>query len=148
VTFGLDTNVLIYALDPAGGEKHRLATDIVTRGVTLDMVLAAQVLGEYLNVARRKMPHRLPTAIELVDTLTVMLPVISTTARHIAHAGRVSGDHHLQYWDALIIGVYGSADVKLLLTEDLQDGQRIDGIEIVNPFKPANASRIVELLGG
>ena len=40
----------------------------------------------------------------------------------------------LSFWDALILeaALRGGADT--LLTEDLQHGQRIEGLTVVNPF--------------
>lgn len=146
MTFGLDTNILVYALDPDAGDRHHIASQIVARGIDLDMMLAAQVLGEYLNVARRKLPMRLSVALGIVDTVSEILPIIATTAGHISRAGHVSSRYDLQFWDALIIAVYGSANVSLMLSEDLQDDQTIDGVEILNPFDPANTERLAALL--
>ena len=45
--------------------------------------------------------------------------------------------HRLQQfsiWDALIVRAAQQANCTVLYTEDLQHGQRIDGLEIVNPF--------------
>ncbi len=38
------------------------------------------------------------------------------------------------FWDALIIEAAVSAGADLLLTEDLQHGQRIEGLTVVDPF--------------
>jgi predicted nucleic acid-binding protein len=39
-----------------------------------------------------------------------------------------------KYWDALIVAAAKTAACPYLLTEDLQAGQQLDGIEVVNPF--------------
>ncbi|MGA8436820.1 MAG: hypothetical protein WB762_30045 [Candidatus Sulfotelmatobacter sp.] len=36
--------------------------------------------------------------------------------------------------DALIVAAAKAASCRYLLTEDLQAGQKLDGIEVVNPF--------------
>lgn len=43
----------------------------------------------------------------------------------------------LSWWDALIVAAARDAGCELLLSEDLQEGQRIAGVEVVNPFKTA-----------
>ena len=38
------------------------------------------------------------------------------------------------WWDSLIIAAAQVAECRYLLTEDLQDGQELDGVIVVNPF--------------
>jgi len=40
----------------------------------------------------------------------------------------------VSFWDGLIIAAARRLGCVRLLSEDLQAGQRIDGLEIVNPF--------------
>ena len=42
--------------------------------------------------------------------------------------------YRLQFWDAVIISVCDAHGVSALFTQDMQDGQRIGGLRIVNPF--------------
>lgn len=42
--------------------------------------------------------------------------------------------HSFSFWDALIVRAASSAGCGLLLTEDLQHGQVVDGVRIENPF--------------
>lgn len=39
------------------------------------------------------------------------------------------------FWDALIVRAASTAGCGLLLTEDLQHGQVVDGVRIENPFR-------------
>ena len=41
----------------------------------------------------------------------------------------------LSFWDALIIAAARVSDCRSLLTEDLQEGARYDGVTIVDPFR-------------
>jgi predicted nucleic acid-binding protein len=43
----------------------------------------------------------------------------------------------LNYWDALMVAAAQHMGCTLLLTEDLQHDQQIDGLRIVNPFSSA-----------
>ncbi len=38
------------------------------------------------------------------------------------------------WWDALVVSAAAHAECSVLLTEDLQDGQSVDGLTVVNPF--------------
>jgi predicted nucleic acid-binding protein len=42
--------------------------------------------------------------------------------------------YQLSYWDALIVAAAKTAACLYLLSEDFQPGQKLDGIQIVNPF--------------
>lgn len=52
--FSLDTNVLIYALDPSQGDKHRSAHALLERALTGAWPIALQVLGEFYSATVRK----------------------------------------------------------------------------------------------
>lgn len=42
--------------------------------------------------------------------------------------------HSLSFWDALIIRSATASGCTVLLSEDMQHGRRIDGLQICNPF--------------
>jgi len=46
---------------------------------------------------------------------------------------RLKGNHKISFWDALIVAAASKA--ARILTEDLQAGQTIEGMLILNPFK-------------
>jgi predicted nucleic acid-binding protein len=47
---------------------------------------------------------------------------------------KIQDRFQFSYWDALIVAAAKVCDCSYLLTEDLQSGQKLDGIEVVNPF--------------
>ena len=47
---------------------------------------------------------------------------------------KIQDRYRLPYWDALIVAAAKAASCRYLLTEDLQAGQELDGVEVVNPF--------------
>jgi len=66
--------------------------------------------------------------------------------REVVEAAWAAQDRYsLSWWDVLIVAAAGRSGCRFLLTEDLQDGQRLDGIEVVNPFA-APASPPAEVL--
>jgi predicted nucleic acid-binding protein len=46
----------------------------------------------------------------------------------------LSESNRLSFWDSLIVIAAKRCGAKTLYTQDLNRGQRIDGVEIVNPF--------------
>ncbi|HEY9068557.1 MAG TPA: hypothetical protein VIO33_26460, partial [Burkholderiaceae bacterium] len=50
-------------------------------------------------------------------------------------AWAVETRYGLNYWDALMVAAAQQQGCTMLLTEDLQHDQRIDGVRIVDPFR-------------
>ncbi len=50
------------------------------------------------------------------------------------HALRIQQMHRIGYYDSLIVSAATQGNCKYLLTEDLNDGQTIEGVTVLNPF--------------
>ena len=46
-------------------------------------------------------------------------------------------DENISHWDALIVAAALHQGCETLLSEDLQHGQIIEGVRVVNPFRAA-----------
>lgn len=130
----VDTNVLVYAVDAADPRKHRAAQAWKTelwksrRGR-----LSFQVLQEfYVTVAQKRPAARAQARAEVRDLLT-WRPVAMDGP--LLERGWAAQDRYrLSFWDALIVAAAQAASCRYLLTEDLQAGQDLDGVVVVNPF--------------
>jgi predicted nucleic acid-binding protein len=131
----VDTNVLIYAHDSEAGAKHTIA-----KRVLLDLwsqrsgVLSPQVLQEfYVNVTRKiARPLARVSARAVVDSYAVWCVDIS--AAEISVAFRIEDEAGIGFWDALIVAAARRAGAHRILSEDLNPGQIIAGVQIENPF--------------
>lgn len=137
----VDTNILLYAHDAEAGHKGQRAAAVVRElWESGNGAVSLQVLQElYVNVTR-KIPRPLPVADarELVRTYATWVrvsPTVDTVFRAIelAELARIS------FWDGLIVASAAQAGAIEILTEDLNHGQVIDGVRIVNPFAPGGA---------
>ena len=126
-----DTNVFVYTVvqdDP----RSQQAEDLIAEGGTVSV----QVLYEFAEVARRKakMPwDEIRFAIENIKALCPdPLPItVDTHGEALAIAERYS----YRIYDALIVAAALEARCTTLYSEDMQDGQVIDGrLTIRNPF--------------
>jgi predicted nucleic acid-binding protein len=126
-----DTNVFVYAVvqdDP----RSQQAEDLIAGGGTVSV----QVLNEFVDVARRKakMPwDEVRFAIENIKALCPdPLPItLNTQGEALAIAER----YGYRIYDALIVASALEARCTVLYSEDMQDGQVIDGgLTIRNPF--------------
>ena len=127
----IDTNVLAYAYDADSGEKGERAREIL--GEVDGAVVSTQVLLELFAVLTRKLKLTRDAAEEAVESL-MGLEVVPTDARLVREGLRISRDHDLSHWDAMIVAAAATSGCEVLLTEDLNDGQVIEGVRIANPF--------------
>jgi predicted nucleic acid-binding protein len=133
----VDTNVFIYAKDDADGIKRGLARDWLEllwrdqRGRT-----SVQVLNEYYATLTLKSKFKVSreAAWEDVRELLEWKPQ-ELDIDVLAQAYTLEGRFLLNWWDCLIVAAAQVQGCSMLLTEDLQDGQRFDGIVARNPFK-------------
>jgi predicted nucleic acid-binding protein len=83
----------------------------------------------------RKLPKPLSRrrAREVVTTYQAW-PVHSPNVDDVVAASELEERHRLSFWDALVIVSAQQSRATTLLSEDLQDGRRIAGLTITNPF--------------
>lgn len=144
ITF--DTNLLVYAVDSEAPDKQQRAADIIRSARDADVVLTAQVLGEFVNVIRRRKAVLLPDAIAQAKRFATVFPVAATTADHVIDAANFAARYKLQFWDSLIWQVARSAGASFFISEDMQDGLTIEGMTVVDPFNAANTAALNALL--
>ncbi|UZK69219.1 PIN domain-containing protein [Sphingomonas sp. S1-29] len=143
--YSLDSNVLVYALDRGERQKRDIALDIISRADGLLLVLTSQVIGEFLNVVRRKNAAAYEEAIGLAADWSLLFATSPTQPEHVIAGARLAQRHKLQLWDSIILVSAKAMGAETLLTEDMQDGAIIDDVRIVNPFAPANAAIVASL---
>ncbi|HUF17464.1 MAG TPA: PIN domain-containing protein [Thermoanaerobaculia bacterium] len=130
----LDTNVLLYADDlDAGDKQHRaraILRDTLSSG---EGVVSTQVLQEFFVISTRKLGVEAATARRKVELLGKM-DLVRIDLGLILSAIDLHRLHSFSFWDALIVRSAVLAGCSILLSEDLQHGQMIDGVRIENPF--------------
>ena len=130
-----DTNLLVYIHDGKNPNKQRIATDIFSRLVDRgNSRIALQVVGELYSVLTRKLQQDPATASAAAKSLSVALDPFNyeTTDVHVALS--LAADGVMSYWDGLLVAAASRAGCDLLISEDMQDGFHIDGLQIVTPF--------------
>ena len=136
--FFLDTNLLVYAIDPSDPAKQNVSIKWLTSAHRTGAgILSYQVVQEWFSVVLRKAAVKLTPdeAIPIYRTLIEPLFRIQSSPELFDTALDLHRYDLLSWWDALIVSaaIHGGCD--RLLSEDLQDGRRIAGIRIQNPFK-------------
>ncbi|HVF14671.1 MAG TPA: PIN domain-containing protein [Acidimicrobiales bacterium] len=133
----VDTNVLVYAYDLDAGAKHDAARARL-QALWADQfgLMSTQVLQEFYVTVTRKLSRPLPprTAREVVATYGAW-PIQRPDVDDVIAASKLEEQHHLSFWDSLIVVSAHRSGARALLTEDLQEGRRFDDLVIVNPFR-------------
>ena len=141
----VDTNILIYAISPEDGSgRTAAALDLLDRLGTVRPILPLQVVGEYLNVARRHSGIDLADAVDRIEAIMTAHRCEPSTAQDFLTAVDVSARFNLAYFDALIVSVAQRAGAKILLSEDMQNGLDAGGLKIVNPFAAENETLLAD----
>ncbi|MBN9306361.1 MAG: hypothetical protein BGO82_19910 [Devosia sp. 67-54] len=125
----LDSNVVLYLAWT--DEQKALTVEDLLRGKPL---ISAQVLNEVTNVLLRK--RRLDWAVinGFVDGLlsvTTVLPIGEPTNRN---ARTLAARYGFAWYDAVIIASALEGNCTRLFSEDMQHGQQVGELTIVNPF--------------
>jgi predicted nucleic acid-binding protein len=138
----LDTNVLVYAHDPAELVRQQQASLVLNelrlRG---NGVISAQCLAEFFNAItrpKRNNPPRLTPveALNQAHLLSTAFEIYDLTRFTVLEAGRGVRDHQLSYFDAQVWATARLNQVPVVFTEDFQDGQILEGVQFINPFAP------------
>ena len=132
----VDTNVLIYAYDKEAGERHdRTQTLVYELGAARRGALSVQVLQEfYVNAVKKIAEPASPEAALSRLKLLSRWAVHSPTAADVIAAAALAQKHVVSFWDAMIVRSASQLGCSVLWTEDLNDGQLIEGVRITNPF--------------
>ena len=144
----LDTNVMVYALAGDDARRSPIAQELVRElMVSQSLHTSTQVLQELFVTLTRKIrtPLTAEQALRYLDQIAawpvVVLEYAAVRAAIQLSAIQLSASKRLSFWDALIVVAAARSGSKRLYTEDLQDGQVILGVEIVNPFRSSQAER-------
>ncbi len=132
----VDTNILLYAYDGSSAERHEKARELVGRlGRSRQGAISVQVLQEfYVNAVAKIATPLTPEAARLRLRVLSRWPTHSPLAGDVMAATAISQDHKVSFWDAMIIRSATELGCTRLWTEDLNHGQVIVGVRIINPF--------------
>jgi predicted nucleic acid-binding protein len=133
----VDTNVLVYALAADDVRRSPVAQKLLRELMTAQVFkTSTQVLQELFVTLTRKVvtPMTAEQALRYLDQFAAW-PVVVLDYGGVREAIELSASARLSLWDALVIVAAARSGAKRLYTEDLQHGQMILGVEIVNPFR-------------
>ncbi len=132
----VDTNVLVYAHDATAGQKRDRGRAILRElWETTEGCLSVQVLQEFFVALTRKVAQPLDAR-----TAAIAVSDLSRWTTHAPGTDDVLGAIELHaragisFWDAMIVHSAATLGCDILYSEDLNAGQRYDGVLVVDPF--------------
>lgn len=133
----VDTNVLVYARDSSQAEKQIQAqTWLAHLWKARTGRLSYQVLHEFYVTTTRKLRPGLPAEEARADVRDLLAwHPLALDGDVLERAWSVEDTNGLSFWDALIVSAARRLVCQYLLTEDLQHGHVVDGVQVVSPFR-------------
>ncbi len=131
----VDTNIMVYAHDLDAGYKREMAKALMEKLWSQNTgVISIQVLQEFYVTVTQKIARPLSKAktrgiLKNYSHWQVELNGMDT----LLSASDIQERYVLSFWDALIVAAAVNAGAEKILTEDLSDGQILEGVLIENP---------------
>jgi predicted nucleic acid-binding protein len=131
----LDSNLLLYAVSNHPSERRK-RDQARTLLASPEVGFSTQVFSEFYDNATRKQAPRLThaEAMAILEPLR-LLPVQPMTSEVVWDGFRPAHRFQLRFWDSAILAVARALGCHTVWSEDLNDGQQYDGVQVQNPFK-------------
>jgi predicted nucleic acid-binding protein len=131
----LDTNILVYAYDPADKRKQRIAQKLLRGALAGAALLSTQVLAEFAaTLLHKASPPASPEAVEAVLDALSPIPVITPDADVVRRAVEARRDYGVHFYDGMIVAAAERGGCNRVWSEDLNAGQKYFGLTVENPF--------------
>lgn len=133
----VDTNVFAYLFDDSEPQKQATAaTRLEQEQRKREIVVSTQVLQElYVALTKGKSPIASPELAERAVREVSTYTVAQVDATAVFAAISASRQSRISFWDALILRAAADSGCSVVLSEDLNDGQVIEGVRVENPFR-------------
>ena len=137
--FFLDTNILVYSFDATAPRKRDRARELVATALEGAGMISFQVVQEFLNVALLKFasPMTVEQAQEYLDGVLVPLCRVQSDPDLYREALSARLRWRFSFYDSLVVAAALRSGCDTLYSEDLQHGQRIGRLTVVDPFREA-----------
>ena len=129
----LDTNIIIYMYSEDDEDKRDIAYQFVNN---TNCVTSIQVMNEVSNVLIKKYALGKSEISKYLDEIeAISEEVLLIQRKTINQALDIKEKYGYSFYDCIMLASAIEASCSIILTEDMNDGQVIDGtLKIVNPF--------------
>lgn len=134
----LDTNILVYLFDQKS-PKYLISQNLVISAIESgNAVISFQVVQEFLNLVTGKFAIKSTpeNTREFMQTILFPLCQVFPDLELYMLSLDIKNETHYSFYDSLILAAALRGGCNVLYSEDLQSGQKVRGLEIVNPYLP------------
>ena len=133
MTIFVDTNVLVYAKDRSAPSKQIRADGWLRRlWAERSGVLSPQILREYYVAASRRGADQERVRADVRALQTWLTP--ETAVEPLEDAWTLQDRYGFSFFDSLMLASALAAGCRYVLTEDLQHGQKVASLTVLDPF--------------
>jgi len=125
----IDSNVILYLLSGDSAKADRAEAILDNGGI-----ISVQVLNEVTSVCLRKLKMTWEEIDAVLLAVKAACYVVPLTLELHEKAVQISKRYQLSFYDANICAAAILSGVKVVLSEDMQNGMKIDAIVVKNPF--------------
>lgn len=130
----VDTNIIAYMFDSRDKTKQYNARMLFTElASSKRCCISTQVLQESFNVLTKKLRYTKDEASGIVSNL-MNLTVHQITTSDVVEAMRISRSTQYTIYDSMILAAAKAEGCVTVYSEDLNDGQEVNGVKIENPL--------------
>jgi predicted nucleic acid-binding protein len=126
-----DTNALVYLYSGDEPQKQGRALRAL---LTHECIVSRQVMSEFCNVCIKKKKLPVERLKQIIINIRYLYGFYEIQDETVLHAIAIHERFGFSYYDSLIVAAALESGCKYLFTEDLQNGQIIDGLTIRNIF--------------
>lgn len=137
----VDTNVLVYRVDPRDPRKQRIATDLLREGIAADSIrVAHQALVEFYAAVTRLLPGYGPLLQESdarreTEELLAQFKVVFPDDSVVRTALRGMAAYQLSWFDARMWAYAEAFGMNELISEDFQHRRLYGSVCAIDPFR-------------
>jgi predicted nucleic acid-binding protein len=131
----IDSNVLLYAAEEKAALKSARSGEWLRYLLQTGLGVAnLQVLNEVANVLIKRGGMRPEAVFSIVDGYA-LFGATAINFETVAAARILHFENGYSWWDCLLLASAIELQCRFFLSEDMQDGHRIRGLTIINPFR-------------
>lgn len=132
----IDTNILVYSRDKSEADKQAVALQWLTvLWQQRSGRLSFQTLNEfYVTVTQRLKPGLSRTDAQADIRSLLLWNPVAVDATVMENAWLIQERYGFSWWDSLILSAAQTQDCTYVLSEDMQHGQQVGNLTIINPF--------------
>ena len=129
-----DSNIWLYLLLEKESEKSSIAKTYIESSILRNQVVISwQVLNEVcVNLLKKGFTEQ--QILATVKWLRSIATIQDFTEEVLLKASLLRQKYFISYWDSLIVAAASESNCEFLISEDMQNGQKISNLTIHNIF--------------